>query len=233
MRTSIPWMKKKGSSQLGTDAEGKSVHDSNTGKPILRKIQRLRRSQLPIDTVNLARYLIGKTLVHDHPTGRMSGRIVETEAYPFGDAAGHSYRGETPANRSLFLGRGYAHVYFIYGSSFMMNITSEKPGVGAGVLLRAIEPVEGIALMKSGSSATRVLDITRGPGRLTRAMLINKRHDGADLCSPGKLWLGTAVRPVGPIANTMRIGITKEVQRKLRFYEIGNPYVSGPKHLRS
>jgi DNA-3-methyladenine glycosylase len=199
---------------------------------LLRRIRPLRRRQLPIDTAKLARYLIGKTLVHDHPTGRLSGRIVEVEAYPFGDAAGHAYRGETPSNRSLFLGRGYAYVYFTYGSSFMMNITSDGPGVGAGVLLRAIEPLEGIDLMKRRRGATPIRDLTRGPGRLAKAMRIDRRHDGVDLCTPGQLWLGGAVRPVGPIGNTPRIGLTREVQRKLRFYERGNPYVSGPKHLR-
>jgi len=202
-------------------------------RPVLRRIKRLRRDQLPIDTAKLARYLIGKTLVHDHPTGRLSGRIVEAEAYPFGDAAGHSYRGETPANRSLFLGRGHAYIYFTYGSSFMMNITSDRPGVGAGVLLRAIEPLEGIELMKRRSGVTQVRDLARGPGRLARVMRIDKRYDGADLCAPGQLWLGAAVRPAGSIGNTIRIGLTREVRRKLRFYERGNPHVSGPKRLRS
>ena len=108
-------------------------------------IRRLRRSELPVNTLRLARYLIGKTLVHDSPRGRMSGRIVETEAYPIGDAAAHGFRGETPSNRSLFLERGRCYVYFTYGSCFMMNVSSEKGGVGAGVLIRAIEPLEALA----------------------------------------------------------------------------------------
>src|SRR5271167_1105138 len=89
-----------------------------------RGIRRLRRSELPVDTIKLARYLIGKTLVHDLPTGRLSGRIVESEGYPPGDSAGRAFRGETPGNHSLFLGHGRCHVYFTYGSSFMMNVTS-------------------------------------------------------------------------------------------------------------
>ncbi len=196
------------------------------------RIRRLRRVELPTDTVELARYLIGKTLVRDLPAGRTSGRIVEAEAYPVGDAAGHAFRGETPGNRSLFLGRGYAYVYFTYGSSFMLNVTSERRGVGAGVLLRALEPLEGIALMKRRRGTARVLELARGPGRLAVAMRIDKRYDGVDLCAPGALWLGTAVRPAGPIGVTTRIGLTREVHRKLRFYERGNPYVSGPKRLR-
>ena len=99
-----------------------------------------------MDTVKLARYLIGKVVVHDVAAGRLSGRIVETEAYPIGDPAGHAFRGKTPRNSSLFLGRGHAYVYFVYGSSFMLNVTSEVRGVGGGVLLRALEPLEGIEL---------------------------------------------------------------------------------------
>ena len=115
----------------------------------LGRLRRLRRTELPVDTVELARYLIGKVVVHmDAEDGRLAGRIVETEAYPVGDSAGHAFRGETRSNASLFLGRGHAHVYFTYGSSFMLNVTSEAVGVGAGVLLRAIEPIEGIDLMR-------------------------------------------------------------------------------------
>ena len=104
----------------------------------------LARAELPIDTVALARYLIGKDLVRELPEGVASGRIVETEAYVVGDAAGHAYRGMTPRNRSLFLERGHAYVYFAYGVSYMLNVSSETPGIGAGVLIRALEPLEGI-----------------------------------------------------------------------------------------
>src|ERR1700728_3912270 len=118
----------------------------------LSRLRRLRRAELPVDTVELARYLVGKVVVHDTDDGRLSGRIVETEAYPIGDSAGHAFRGETPHNRSLFLGLGHAHVYFTYGSSFMLNVTSEVRGVGGGVLLRALEPLEGIDLMQRSRS---------------------------------------------------------------------------------
>src|SRR6202050_5466483 len=112
------------------------------------RLRRLRRTEPPLDTVQLARYLIGKVVVHDTDDGRLSGRIVETEAYPVGDSAGHAFRGETPNNRSMFLGHGHAHVYFTYGSSFMLNVISEAAGVGAGVLLRALEPLDGIDRME-------------------------------------------------------------------------------------
>src|SRR5579859_3049429 len=107
----------------------------------MHPLRRLRRAELPIDTAKLARYLIGKTLVHETPRGRLSGRIVETEAYVVGDAAAHSFRGETPRNRSLFLERGHAYVYFIYGNLYSINVSGETEGVGAGVLLRALEPL--------------------------------------------------------------------------------------------
>ena len=196
-------------------------------------IRRLRRSELPLNTLKLARFLIGKTLVHELPQGRLSGRIVETEAYPVGDAAGHSFRGETPRIRSLFLERGRSYVYFTYGSCFMMDVSSEKAGVGAGVLLRGLEPLEGIPLMERHRGIQRLVDLTRGPGRLAKAMDIDKRCDGIDLCAEGALWLGTAVRRVGSIGISIRIGINREVDQLYRFYEKGNPFVSGLKRLNS
>ena len=197
------------------------------------RIRRLRRSELPADTVRLARYLIGKTLVHDLPHARLSGRIVETEAYVVGDAAGHAFRGPTPRNRSLFLERGRAYVYFVYGSSYMLNVSSELPGIGAGVLLRALEPLDGAALMQHRRRTTRLLDLARGPGRLAAAMRINLRFNGVDLCGRGPLWLGAEAWPAGSIGESVRIGLTREVDRVLRFYERGNPFVSGPMRLRS
>jgi DNA-3-methyladenine glycosylase len=196
------------------------------------RIRRLRRAELPANTVELARFLIGKTLVHELPGGRLSGRIVETEAYPPGDAAAHSFRGETPRNRSLFLERGFSYVYFCYGNWFMMNVACEAHGTGAGVLLRGIEPIEGLARMLRRRGCDRATDVARGPGRLAHAMHIDKRHDGLDLCTSGILWLGDAVRQTGRVGISPRIGITREVARPLRFYERGNPCVSGPRRIR-
>ena len=206
---------------------------SHEGAPLeKRRIPHLRRSELPVDTVELARYLIGKTIVHDLAEGRTSGRIVETEAYVLGDASGHAFRGQTQRNRSLYLERGHAYVYFVYGSSYLLNVTSELPGVGAGVLLRALEPLEGIALMQARRRTTRLLDLARGPGRLSVAMSITMENDGLDLCTDRSLWLGRAVRQAGSIGESVRIGLTRETKRLLRFYESGNPFVSGPKRLR-
>lgn len=195
-------------------------------------MRRLRRSELPHDTAALARFLIGKTLVRDAPDGRTSGRIVEVEAYVPGDASGHAYVGETARNRSLFLRRGHAYVYFIYGMHFCVNVSAETPGVGAGVLLRALEPVEGIELMRERRGVHRLADLARGPGRLADAMAVDRSLDGVDLCARGLLWLGSALRPAGRIATSVRIGISKETHRPLRFYEAGNANVSGPKGSR-
>ena len=195
-------------------------------------IHRLHRTRVPAGTIELAKYLIGKTLVHDTQAGKMSGRIVETEAYVVGDAAGHAYRGLTRRNKSLFLDRGHAYVYRAYGLHFLVNVSSEVRGVGAGVLLRALEPLEGIPLMRLRRPQARLIDLTRGPGRLAQAMGIGLQHDGLDLCAAGPLWLGDSVKPAGEIGRSVRIGISRETQRLLRFYERGNPYVSGPERSR-
>lgn len=196
-------------------------------------IRRLSRRELPVSTVALARFLIGKTLVHELPGVRLAGRIVETEAYLEGDAAAHSFRGETPRNRSLFLDRGHAYVYFIYGNHFMLNISGNRRGVGEGVLFRAAEPLEGIEDMRKHRSVVRLEDIARGPGRLAEAFQIDRSVDGLDLTAAGPLWLGSAVwRPAG-VGESVRIGITKEADRVLRFYERGSEFVSGTKKLRS
>lgn len=195
------------------------------------RLRRLRRAELPSDTVALARWLLGRRVVRELPAGRLSGRIVETEAYPVGDAAGHAFRGETRRNHSLFLQRGHAYVSFVYGSSFLLNVSSESSGIGAGVLLRALEPLEGVEQMQRLRGTARVRDLARGPGRLAEALAVDLGQDGLDLCAPGPLWLaeGEAVRSVG---RSVRIGITRDADRVLRFYERGNPHVSGPKRLR-
>jgi len=200
-------------------------------------IRRLQLAELPADTVQLARFLIGKVVVHDLAAGRLSGRIVETEAYPPGDPAGHHYRGPTRRNRSLFLRHGHCYVYFTYGNHFMLNVSSEGADVGGGVLIRALEPLDGVATMQRHRKTTRLLDLTRGPGRLAAALRIDRRYDGLDLCGSGPLWLGaidsSLVQPAAPIGTTVRIGITRAVHCLYRFFERDNPFVSGPKRLLS
>lgn len=189
------------------------------------------RAELPDDTVALARYLIGKLVVRALPEGIVSGRIVETEAYVVGDAAGHGYRGMTPRNRSLFLERGHAYVYLAYGVSFMLNVSSEAPGIGTGVLIRALEPLQGIEIMRRNRGVERLRDLARGPGRLAMALRIDRSLDGLDLCREGPLWLASDGHDPGAIGQSPRIGISKDAERPLRFHVRGNAFVSGPRSL--
>jgi DNA-3-methyladenine glycosylase len=223
-------------------------------------IRRLRRAELPHDTIALARFLIGKVVVHDLPCGRLSGRIVEAEAYPPGDPAGHHFRGPTPRIRSMYLHPGHAYVYFNYGAHFMLNVASEPAGTAGGILIRALEPLDGVEWMQRHRGTSKLLDLTRGPGRVAAALRIDRRHDGRDLCGArGELWLGELVPeaiaaepaskagtrgaakktarpdkakiPTARVARAVRIGISQAADRLLRFYEPGNPFVSGPKRL--
>jgi DNA-3-methyladenine glycosylase len=191
----------------------------------------LARKALPIDAESLARYLIGKVVVRELPEGIVSGRIVETEAYVVGDAAGHGFRGITPRNRTLFLERGHAYVYLAYGISYMLNVSSDAPGIGTGVLIRALEPLEGIPIMQHNRGTERLLDLARGPGRLAMALRIDRSLDGLDLCQKGPLWLRRDDREQGEIGQSIRIGISRDADRLLRFYLQGSPFVSGPKSL--
>lgn len=195
------------------------------------RITKLTRADLPADTTELARFLIGRIVVRDLPEGRISGRIVETEAYLHGDAAAHSFGGETPRNRSLFLERGHAYVYMSYGIHRMLNVAGGAHGIGTGVLIRAVEPLDGIALMQARRGMSKLTDLARGPGRLAMAMEITLGLDGTDLTVKGPLWLGRIDRPAGEIGTSIRIGITKEAERPLRFYERGSRFVSGRKLL--
>jgi DNA-3-methyladenine glycosylase len=193
-------------------------------------IERLRRRDLPIDTVELARYLVGKILVHELRGRRVSGRIVETEAYPVGDAAGHAFEGKTRRNVSLYLARGHAYIYLVYGMYYCLNVSSELPGVGAGVLIRALEPIEGIDLMKERRGASSLRDLARGPGRLAVAMAIDLRCDGVDLCTDPSLWLGVCDPEYRSVVSaTTRVGLRRARSRRWRFYERGSIFVSGPR----
>ncbi len=191
----------------------------------------LPRNELPVDTVSLARALIGKILVRKTANGLISGRIVETEAYPVGDRAGHAWRGMTARNHSLFLSRGHAYVYFIYGKSYMLNVASEIAGVGAGVLIRALEPMEGTAIMKRNRGVQNLHQLTRGPGRLANAFQIDRGLDGTDLCRDGPLRLAGDEQHVADPGRSVRIGISHCAELPLRFYVRGNPFVSGQSAL--
>jgi DNA-3-methyladenine glycosylase len=210
---------------------------NNSGKISIR---RLKRAELPAGTVELTQFLIGKIVVRELANGRLSGRIVEAEAYPPGDPAGHHFRGPTPRIKSMYMAPGHAYVFFNYGAHFMLNVSSEPEGTAGGILIRGLEPLEGIPLMQKNRKTKELLDLTRGPGRLAAAFAIDQRLDGIDLCAPGELWLGelrhddaaSGLKLVGlEIATTVRIGISRAAEHPLRFYEVGNPFVSGPKRL--
>lgn len=194
--------------------------------------RRLRRQALPRDTFELAVALIGQVVVHDTPAGRSAGRIVETEAYPPGDPACHAAVGCTARNAALFRRHGHAYVYFIYGTWFMLNVASETEGVGAGVLLRALEPLCGLDLMAARRGTDVVRDLARGPGRLAQALGVDRALDGLDLCAGGPLWLAAGPGPAAALGTSVRIGISRAVDRPWRFYERGSPFVSGPAALR-
>jgi DNA-3-methyladenine glycosylase len=191
----------------------------------------LRRDDLPLDTVELARYMVGKYLVHDVQEGRMSGRIVETEAYPVGDSTSYAFAGLRPHNAAMFLARGHAHVRLTYGVSYMFNMSSEAEGTGAGILFRAIEPLEGLALMQARRPGVSLRDLARGPGRLSTALGVGQAFDGMDLCAGRDLWIGRIEAQQIPVAVTKRIGLSREMHQLLRFYEPGSPFVSGPRKL--
>lgn len=228
--------------------------------PVALPIVALRREELPVDTVELARFMVGKYLVRDPGEGaddaRLAGRIVEMEAYPVGDSTSHAFIGRRAWNASMFLARGHAYVRLTYGSAWMLNMSSEAEEVGAGVLFRAVEPLEGLAVMAQRRSGAPLRDLTRGPGRLTQAYGIGASFDGVDLCSGQGLWIGRldetvqkAVRKatqktvqeplqIAPqqqaaraVGVTTRIGLSRETHRLLRFYELGSPFVSGPRKL--
>jgi len=187
---------------------------------------RLTRRALPLSTVALARYLIGKTLVHATHRGRLAGRIVETEAYPPGDPTGYARPGLTTSNAPLFEARGFAYVRMVYGTCLTLNVAAEQAGTGAAVLIRALEPTEGMELMQRNCPAVRVANLTRGPGRLCAALGITRELSGADLTTSRHLWLETGVSP--RIHVSTRIGLSRDQHRRLRFLEHGSRFVSVP-----
>lgn len=176
------------------------------------------------ETVAAARDLLGCILVHNAPDGPAAGRIVETEAYIQGDPACHAFRGETPRNRVMFGPPGHAYVYFIYGMYYCFNTVTAPAGVGEAVLIRALEPLEGIPLMRRRRGRDRLKDLCSGPAKLVQALGIAREHNGADLTrNPLFVLKGDAREKI--LAAT-RVGIREGADLPLRFYLEGNPFVS-------
>jgi DNA-3-methyladenine glycosylase len=188
----------------------------------------LPRSFYARPTVEVARGLLGKVLVH----GPTAGIIVETEAYLGGeDLAAHSARGLTGRTRVIFGPPGHAYVYLIYGMYECLNLVAERDGRPGCVLIRALQPVSGLELMRARRPAARRPEqLANGPGKLTLALGITRAHNGADVTrGPLVVRQGKAAGPV-EIAVTPRIGITRAAELPLRFLIARNGFVSGTRY---
>lgn len=179
--------------------------------------------------------LLGHCLVRRLPEGLSGGLIVEAEAYLQGDPACHAYRGETARNRSMFGPPGHAYLYFIYGNYWCFNVVCGPAGVAEAVLVRALEPVFGTEHLAARRPVERAEDLTNGPAKLCRALDLDRRQDGADLCDPASpvfLAAWPAVKSVrrrrGPLLTTPRIGLTRAADWPLRFCLGGSRFLSRP-----
>jgi DNA-3-methyladenine glycosylase len=189
-------------------------------------LARLRRTFFARYTPTVAKALLGCVLVRVVDGERLSGRIVETEAYRGSrDPASHAFRGLTGRNRVMFGEAGHSYVYFSYGNHWMLNLTTEKEGVPGAVLIRAIEPIEGIAIMKRRRGLSSVVDLASGPGKLTKAFAIDRGLNGEDLVRSRRLFV-EAGKKSGTVAVSSRVGISEGVKLQWRFYLEGSPFVS-------
>lgn len=177
------------------------------------------------DTVKVAKELLGCLLVHRSPEGLTVGRIVETEAYLQGDPACHASKGMTKRNQPMFGPAGHAYIYLIYGMHYCFNVVTQKEGIGEAVLIRALEPVEGIGLMKVRRGKKKITELCSGPAKLVQAMGIKKEYNGMPLTGE-LLFLSLANEVKTEIITTTRIGIKEGAELPLRFYISGSKYIS-------
>jgi DNA-3-methyladenine glycosylase len=180
-------------------------------------------------TIDVAKQLLGKYLVRRHPEGDTVGRIVETEAY-IGpkDLACHASKGRTARTEVMFGPAGHAYVYFIYGFYNMLNLVTEQKDHPAAVLIRAVEPISGIDLMKRRREMDKLRDLASGPGKLCLAFAIDRSLNGADLCN-GVLYLEDRGDPAPKFNATPRIGVDyagKWKDKRYRFLVRGSEFVS-------
>ncbi len=188
----------------------------------------------------MARDLLGKRLVRVLADGtRLAGRIVETEAYCPGDSAMHAYRRKTARNAPMFMQPGTAYVYFTYGMHFCFNISTEAEGVPAAVLIRALEPLEGLACMRAHRGRNDVADaaLCQGPANLCKALALDRAFSGCDLLAPDSVLFVEDDTLAGEwvIKTSPRIGISGDevaLRAPWRFYVAAHPAVSGPPQLR-
>jgi DNA-3-methyladenine glycosylase len=189
---------------------------------------RLRRAFFARDPITVARDLLGRILFYRTPQGLLAGRIVEVEAYTGeADPASHAFRGRTARNAVMFGSAGHAYVYFSYGVHYCLNVTADAPGVAGAVLLRALEPLAGIEIMRGRGDHGPEARLLSGPGKIGRGFGLGLQDNGRDF-TRGPLGLA-AGEPVSDreVAVTRRIGISRAVELPYRFSVIGSPSVSG------
>jgi DNA-3-methyladenine glycosylase len=188
-------------------------------------------------TLRVARALLGKVLAHETPEGRVAGRIVEVEAYRGPrDRAAHSAGGRrTARNETMYGDPGHAYVYFVYGMHHCVNVVTRPAGIPEAVLIRALEPLDGIALMRVRRGIPDGPDwrLCRGPGTLCQALGLTRAHDGLDLVAGPLRVLDAPALPAAAVARTSRIGVAyagADAFRPWRFLVRGSAAVSGPRH---
>jgi DNA-3-methyladenine glycosylase len=178
--------------------------------------------------VALARDLLGRVLFYKTTEGLLAGRIVETEAYTGeADPASHAFRGRTARNAVMFGPAGHAYVYFTYGMHHCLNVTAEIPGTAGAVLLRALEPLAGMELMRARGDKGPEPRLLSGPGKIGRAFGLTLKDNGRDF-TRGPLGLaGGLPVPDREVAVSRRIGISRALELPYRFSVLGSPSVSG------
>lgn len=188
----------------------------------------LPRSFYARNTLTVAKELLGKHLVRQNQGEKITGKIVEVEAYRgFDDPASHAYKGKTIRNQVMFGKPGCAYVYFIYGNHYCLNVTTEKEGVPGAVLIRALEPISGIKSMMKNRKTKEVANLTNGPGKLTKALNITKAQNELDLTKNGKLFICKPdLTETIEIACSTRIGVKAGAEKAWRFYIKNNKFVS-------
>lgn len=186
----------------------------------------LNRDFYERDTATVARELLGMTLIHKTPKGTTSGRIVETEAYyGKGDPASRASKKKTKLNEIMWNRGGLSFLYMIH-AHWMFNVTTEGEGTPGAVLIRALEPLEGIELMKKRRGFNKIQALTSGPGKLTQALRITKDQHRLDLTKPNKLSILEGGSSDFKVETSHRIGVTEDLERELRFYIAENKFVS-------
>ncbi len=195
-------------------------------------VKKLKRNFYTRDLQIVAKELLGKILVKKDGKAILSGKIVEVEAYDGDiDEASHAFTGKTERTKIMFNEGGYFYVYFTYGAHYCCNVVTGKKGRGTAVLIRAIEPVEGISSMSKNRFGNMIdekdkIKLTNGPGKVCKAFGISKEHYGVDLTGENIFIVNMPKIKDDEIVITKRVGIKKSMDLAWRYYIKNNPYVS-------